>query len=82
MVEEPEEPELAPESKHRRVILTGKHSKPLCLSTHIRQGYLYSIDPINNLLSISSPPSWGSNFIVCSMQQKPKRSNSPKGNRT
>jgi len=45
MVEGPkwEELELAPESKHWRVILEGKHWKSLCLSTHIRQGYLHSI---------------------------------------
>ena len=77
---EPKEPELAPESKHRRVILEGKHCKPLCLSTYIRQGYLHSV--VSNLLSKPSPPNWGSNFIVCLMQQKPKRSNSPEGNRT
>lgn len=79
---EPEEPELAPINKDRRVTLEGKHRKSLCLSTHIRQGYLHSVDPINNLLSNPSPPNWGSTCIVCLMQQKPKRSNSPEGNRT
>lgn len=53
---EPKEPELALESKHRRVVLEGKHSKPLCLSTHIRQEYLHSMDPISNLLFNPSSP--------------------------
>jgi len=84
MVEGPkwEELELAPESKHRRVILEGKHWKSLCLSYKARIPSFDCLNSHNNLLSIPSPPNCGSTCIVCLMQQKPKRSNSPEGNRT